>query len=272
MRVFISWSGTLSRQVAEVMRDWLPLVVQSVEPFMSSQDIRAGDRWQRDIADRLSDTDFGIVCVTKANQKEPWLNFEAGALAKAIDASRVIPLAIDLAPSDIEFPLGQFQATPITPDGMKELVTAVNAACSHPVAGVIVAKSFEFSWQEFSSRFDSATHTSAETQPVASSRSERHMLEEVLDLLRARSRPQTSTNTLPPADQDDARRDVVRRIARLPAVLRVGTDPLERVMSISLKGDLPHRRRREIEWLARDLGYETRFTGPPTAASPPVED
>jgi hypothetical protein len=40
----------------------------------------------------------------------PWLNFEAGVLAEAVKSSRVIPLAIDLKPSDIKSPISHFQA------------------------------------------------------------------------------------------------------------------------------------------------------------------
>jgi hypothetical protein len=104
MKVFISWSGDKSRNVAVALRDWLPSVINCIQPFVSSEDIHAGTRWQQEIADQLDTTNFGVVCVTKENQLSPWLNFEAGALAKAVDLSRVVPLAIDLKPSDVKIP------------------------------------------------------------------------------------------------------------------------------------------------------------------------
>jgi hypothetical protein len=97
MRVFISWSGETSRDVALALRDWLPGVINSVRPFVSTKDIYAGSRWQMEIAAQLEATNFGIVCVTRANQSAPWLNFEAGALAKAVESSSVVPLAIGLS-------------------------------------------------------------------------------------------------------------------------------------------------------------------------------
>jgi hypothetical protein len=65
MKVFISWSGRKSRDAAELFRDWLPSVLQDVRPFVSSRDIRAGMRWQAEIAGELDDTDFGLICVTQ---------------------------------------------------------------------------------------------------------------------------------------------------------------------------------------------------------------
>ena len=79
MKVFISWSGAKSKAVADALGEWLPQVLQSVVPFVSSDSIRAGGRWQAEVASALEETSVGIVCVTTDNQVEPWLNFEAGA-------------------------------------------------------------------------------------------------------------------------------------------------------------------------------------------------
>jgi hypothetical protein len=49
---------------------------------MSDNNIDGGARWNDALAKALEETDFGIVCVTCANQAAPWLNFEAGAVAK----------------------------------------------------------------------------------------------------------------------------------------------------------------------------------------------
>jgi hypothetical protein len=64
------------------MRDWLPLVLHYIEPWLSEADIGAGERWAHPVAQQLSDTNSGLVCVTSENVNSPWLLFEAGALAK----------------------------------------------------------------------------------------------------------------------------------------------------------------------------------------------
>ena len=62
MKVFISWSGDLSQALAVALRDWLPSVLQSVKPFVSSEDIESGARWSNDIGRELEATTFGLLC------------------------------------------------------------------------------------------------------------------------------------------------------------------------------------------------------------------
>src|SRR5262245_13022884 len=85
MRLFLSWSGELSHDIAECLYKWLPLVMQRVEPYMSSQSIEKGARWSSHLAKELEKSRFGIVVLTKDNLLEPWLHFEAGAIAKSLD-------------------------------------------------------------------------------------------------------------------------------------------------------------------------------------------
>lgn len=96
MKVFISWSGNKSHHVALVFRDWLPSVIQSIKPYVSSEDIDKGARWSTDIATELENSTFGILCVTKDNINAPWLSFEAGALSKTMDKSFVSPFLFDI--------------------------------------------------------------------------------------------------------------------------------------------------------------------------------
>ena len=100
MKVFISWSGNKSHKVALLFREWLPSVIQSVVPYVSSEDIDKGARWSTDIAKELEDSTFGILCVTKENLNAPWLSFEAGALSKTMDKSFVTPFLFDIKRSE----------------------------------------------------------------------------------------------------------------------------------------------------------------------------
>jgi DNA-directed RNA polymerase specialized sigma24 family protein len=185
MHVFISWSGELSGSVAGALRVWLRNVIQGIDVFVSSADIDAGSRWQAEIADRLEAANFGIVCVTRANQASPWLNFEAGALAKAVDG-RVVPLAVDLKPSAIKPPLGQFQAQEATEEGVGKIVNSINVSCGKLLDDDVLGKSTEKWWPDLADQLaalrKTATHDAGAESPE---RSERELLEEVLDTVRA---------------------------------------------------------------------------------------
>lgn len=61
MKVFISWSGEMSHKVAKSLRDWLPSVIQSITPYVSSEDIDKGARWSSDIASELDESSFGLL-------------------------------------------------------------------------------------------------------------------------------------------------------------------------------------------------------------------
>ena len=151
MKVFVSWSGKKSRDVARALGDWLPSVLHAVEPFVSARDIRAGTRWQAEIAAELDDTEFGLICVTNENRAAEWLNFEAGALAKSVESSRVVPLAIDLAPADIANPLGQFQAIRLTKEDISDLLTSINETCPSPITESNLRKAVEKWWPDLES-------------------------------------------------------------------------------------------------------------------------
>jgi len=71
MKVFISWSGPFSKQVAELLRDWVGDVLQGVQPWISSEDIEKGSFWFGEISNQLAETSFGIICLTTENKDAP---------------------------------------------------------------------------------------------------------------------------------------------------------------------------------------------------------
>ena len=57
------------------------MVLQGVEPYMSSESIEKGARWSTHIGKELEEARFGLVILTKENLSSRWLHFEAGAVA-----------------------------------------------------------------------------------------------------------------------------------------------------------------------------------------------
>jgi hypothetical protein len=190
MKVFLAWSGHRSFQIACTLREWLPTVIQAISPFMSTEDIRKGARWASEISQTLAECQFGILCMTDENLRSEWIHFEAGALSKVVETSQVTPLLIGLSPPDVVGPLAQFQHTDSTRDDMFRLLRDINACHGESrLDDRVLEVSFDRSWPDLEVVIADASKSSdfPETdQP--NERTERSMIEELLDLARDQSR------------------------------------------------------------------------------------
>lgn len=150
MNVFISWSGEKSKALAELLKRWLSSFMDGVNPWLSSQDIRLGSRWSKEIGEKLSSVDVGIICLTQESLSAPWVLFEAGALSKSMDAAYVIPLLVDVKESDLTgSPLGQFQATRVDETGMRKLALDLANVSKDEKALKKIRDSWELIWPGF---------------------------------------------------------------------------------------------------------------------------
>lgn len=124
MKVFISWSGDRTKKVAEAFNEWLGQLIQATEPWMSPN-IEKGKRWNDEIKKALGESKIGIICLDKDNLNSKWILFEAGAIAKTDDAHPCTFL-LDIKPSDVEPPLGDFQHTIFEKDDIRRLAHTIN--------------------------------------------------------------------------------------------------------------------------------------------------
>lgn len=187
-KVFISWSGDLSKRLAEAVREWLPGVLQYVKPYFTPEDIEKGARWGSDIVGELESSDIGIICLTKSNTHKPWILFEAGALSKSFEKSKVCTVLFDLETTDLTGPLTIFQHTKFERSEFKKLVKSINgAATENKLEDAIIDGVFDMWWPKLEEKVNSilADHNN---DPPAAERSERDMLEEILELSRLGTR------------------------------------------------------------------------------------
>ena len=145
MKVFVSWSGELSCQIAEVLKKWIPCIIQSVDVFFSPEDIEKGDNWDKTISSELSECKYGIICLTSDNTSAPWINFEAGAIAKSLD-SKVTALMVNIKPSDIKGPLSRYQATRLERADFFQLIEPINKALDTPLDSKVLENTFNAMW------------------------------------------------------------------------------------------------------------------------------
>ena len=186
MEIFISWSGDRSQKVAEALRDWLPSVLQSVRPFMSATDIDKGSRWADDLAVHLDEAQYGLICLTQENLEAPWLLFEAGALSKSIQNSRVVPYLYGVSQADLQGPLAQFQAASADESSTLDVIKSINEVSEeNALETARLESAFETWWPRLKGILDNIPKPTEEAPP---SRTDRDILEEILRLSRRNSR------------------------------------------------------------------------------------
>jgi hypothetical protein len=198
MKVFISWSGALSHKIGEAFYTWLPGVLQLVKPYFTPSDIEKGARWSAEVSGELESSSIGIFCMTRENLNSSWILFEAGALSKHVDKSRVCPVLIGLEPSELPGPLSQFQATPFQRGEIYKLMQTINAALgdSHLDDKTLDAV-FDMWWPKLEQQVKDivANHTNEAEVPAST---DRDMLVEILELTRLTSRRAASPASLHP--------------------------------------------------------------------------
>ncbi|WP_346397432.1 hypothetical protein [Pseudomonas syringae] len=154
MKVFISWSGSRSKAVAEVLSDWIKCVLQASEPWISTRHIDRGSLWFTEINEKLRDISVGIVCLTLDNKDKPWILFESGALAKGLSTNRVCTFLVDLQPHDLTDPLAQFNHTTPDENGVWELVRTLNSCLlERALDERVLEKAFKVYWPIFNDEF-----------------------------------------------------------------------------------------------------------------------
>lgn len=203
MKIFISWSGSKSQEVAKILKQWIPCVIQSVEPYFSSADIDKGARWSTDIAKELQDASFGILCVTKDNLSSSWLNFEAGALSKSIEQSKVCPFLVDLKPSDItDSPILQFQMANATRDDVFKLFKSINLNLGDSKLNEdVLSTTFDTFWPKIEEALKSVSSiTDVSTTTKKASKDVQAPIEEILELVRYQHKLLKSPEELLPAE------------------------------------------------------------------------
>ncbi len=150
MRLFISWSGESSRQVALGLQTVLrKLPIGGLQIFLSATAIQPGDRWAAELGDVLERFDFGILCLNGSNIVEPWILFESGALTKHAQTSGVVPYLLGVRPDELPQPLKQFQAVSATKQGTLSLVDRLHSLAGNEHSALTdVHAVFDMFWPE----------------------------------------------------------------------------------------------------------------------------
>ena len=169
--------------MAEALRDWLPQIINSIKPWLSSADMGKGARWSPEIASKLASTRAGIICLTPTNLHSDWILFEAGALSKTVTEAYVCPLLTGLTSSQVTGPLAQFQSTIADDDAdVFKLIKTLNSALADQARPEEqLHQAFKVWWPILKDRLSKVPD---EPGALLAPRPERDLLEEMLALVR----------------------------------------------------------------------------------------
>jgi TIR domain-containing protein len=186
MKIFITWSGPQSRAVAEALKEYLPVIVNDFAPWLSTANIDKGANWGTELTAALATARAGIICLTPTNLEEPWILFEAGAIAKAVtEKPLACTLLIGLKSSEVSGPLALFQDTKPTHDDLLQLVKTLNSALGEDaVKEKQLERAFDLVWPELERKLDNLPADASTKRPQ---RSDRELLEEIVDTVRSTS-------------------------------------------------------------------------------------
>jgi len=187
MKIFISWSGEKSKEIAEFLKNWIEQIIQVAEPWISV-DIEKGKRWNTEISDKLENSKVGIFCITKDNLNSPWILFEAGAISKSKD-SFVCTFLVDVNPTDLTGPLSLFQATKFKKDDVFKLLSTINQSISKAGGKSLTIDNlkalFEIFYPKLEEKINQTLESNESTKNNESEiRTERELLEESVAILR----------------------------------------------------------------------------------------
>ncbi len=186
MKIFISWSGKQSNEIAVYFSGWIKNVIQAATPWISTSDINSGSVWFSQIFEELKNTSIGIICVTKENINSPWMHFEAGALAKSVDSTFVCPIVYGMSISQLRQPLAQFSAVSANKDGVLKLVKTINSVSDSPLEETRLSAVFDKWWPDFEEFFSGIENAPEST--TLPPRQQEDILEEILENTREQLR------------------------------------------------------------------------------------
>jgi TIR domain len=185
MRIFISWSGDLSRQLAQAIRNWLPGTLQHVKPYFTPADIEKGTKWDTETSKELERSKVCIIALTRESLNSQWIMFEAGAISRSVENSRVCAILFDLEITDVQGPLVRFQATKFSRNEIFQLLETINSnSGEQSLAPPVLEMVFNKWWPDLENEVRNILSAAASSGPSPAVRSDRSILEETLALVR----------------------------------------------------------------------------------------
>lgn len=157
LKVFISWAGERSKAIPTGFHDFLPDVVNAVQPFMSGLNSDKGTRWGELLSSTLQESSCAIVCLTPESVQSVWVAFETAAISRAaggVDGARarIWTYLSGIEIKDLQLtPFAEYQATNTTEEETFRLIESFNRLSPDTVPTASFKRRFDaVFWPNFS--------------------------------------------------------------------------------------------------------------------------
>lgn len=188
--IFISWSLPVSQKIAGNIYTLFRKLFPTFSFFISSENISTGQRWYDVISEKLDACNIGLIVVTEENYLRPWIHYEAGALAKVVDKSRVMPIRCGVKASQIsETPLSAFQSAELNKAGLRRVANSIREITDYSQIEADFDELFEGLWEKHGPavlEFPESTSTDGkEPVPAGDDAELRTRLDQVMEIVRS---------------------------------------------------------------------------------------
>lgn len=172
--------------MGKAVSDAVKEIFDPVVTTFISQEIKAGARGLEEIDASLTDTDFGIICLTRSNQTEQWINYEAGALSRQVEDKRLrmgVFLVDFTRMEEVNSPMNIFQCKFATLEDFTDLMTSLNEL--HPnLSETTLNKRIKAAWPDVEAAVKAVVEGEPD-KPAAPPKSQDDKLDELLGLVKA---------------------------------------------------------------------------------------
>jgi len=145
-KIFLGWSGSRSKAIAEIVRTFIEVLVPRVTIFFSPSDIDKGSKWRGAVAQELQDCDVGVWCLTRRSLKSTWVPYEAGAISKAAAPKLVCPVLFGMSSKLLPSPLSDFHATTFEKSDLWRLIKELTQLPKSDVDTETLRERFDGLW------------------------------------------------------------------------------------------------------------------------------
>lgn len=154
MKIFISWSGELGRNIAIIIKNWLPQINKEFNTFSSDEDIEKGSNWLNTIQKQLDETNFMINIITKDALKSKWQFYEFGTLYNNIGHSNIVSIIVDVNPNELPIPYSSLFLCDFSKPTFHKLVKKLNNESPIPISDKKIESKFKEYWPYLNNKYN----------------------------------------------------------------------------------------------------------------------